>query len=874
MKIVNYLDIFKRNISINENSSFLSDYNITKKNCDRLYDIAKKKESKLNVLNFFKECSNSPYNAEKYVRACITFLEDFEYDKELYQIFESSILPKIRDNSDLSDIIEASTISDSIKEGIKIQIIKNKVSDRILENHNRISKMSNINKLFNENYNYDTSLLINTCCNIIDQFNLKPYAKVNAAIEECVYLFGKNNINYNDNQLVNGILSYYSCKENSLSDIMDIDKVVNENYCIEVSEEETVNPVCSIINKYAVSNKSDMDLNSTISSIMNCSIRDLCLSGFDEMMKFLLNICLSKSQGSNNAIENVIPDLKNKISEFLNDDYYRDLLISVSNVLDDQIKLVSEYYMTDKYTTDEELLNSIWKYNEKIKELNSFVKDQLSFAETKYNKDCKKDNVTEESLIVTLDEFKIFKFDNLLNIARRIDKAIMDKTQKFRNKLKNGYKKVHSKIFSEVAYSDMITNEGNIDYCICTYNVGEVTESEHTIFSQICEEINKEFIYDNITCYYEVVSNNEIEIHMKSNMIASVDENLCIMNYDDYSRLNTITELANIVKYDNYDSLSESNIIEFFKESKNESLFELFIPVCEFANIDPDVVNNVFNNVKESKEDNSFYFKYNNLVENYKITNSNPEIQLEATNLLLQLLEADIEINQKKNQNDDKDKKPNPIMDKINSVRDSVKNKINNIKDQNNNKDNNDNTKEKEDPFKGINFNSIKLSLEGLKKKAKDMSAKEKEFSRNLDVSVNKLVSDMKNALISDRRESIIKGSVIPSFSKFIKLCVGAAGLYLINPTAAVIAAIGGFIASKKLTKKERALLLDEIDVELEMIEKEISIAESKNQMKKLRQLMMMKKDLERTYQRIKLNVKLGRDVMPGATYGRKTYNN
>lgn len=875
MKVVGYFDIFKRYISFNENN--LLDYNITKKNCDRLYEIAKQKETKLNVVKFFTECSNNPYNAQKYIRACITFLESFDYDKELYSIFEKSILPKVVDNDELSDIVEASAISDSIKKDIKIQIVKNKVCDRILENHNRITKVSDIDKVFNENSKADLSFLINKCCNVIDQFNLKTYAKLNASIEEAVYLLGKNDIKYTDKQLVDGILSYYLCKEVTVEDMMNMDKVLKENYCIseDASEDAYNNPISLIISKYNCSDKSDMYLNSTVGSIMSCSIRDLCLSGFDELMRLLLVICISKSANANNIIDNIIPDLINKITVFQNDDYYRDLLITINSILENQIRLLSDYYLTDKYTTDEDLINSIWKYKTKLEELNSQVKDQLSFAETKYNKDCKKDNLSEDTLFITLDEFKVFKFDNLINIAKRIDKAIMAKTQKFRNKLKNGYKKIHSKIFSEVAYSDMINNNGNIDFCICTYNVNEVTVKEHEIFSQICKEVNEEFAYNGITCYYEAVSNSEIEIHMKSNIIISVDENFCIMNFEDYDRLNTITELAEMIDSNNIDKLSESEFIKFFKETKEDSLFELFIPTCELANIDPDIVSNVFNAIKEYK-DESFYYRYNYLVENYTINNSDVETQLEATNLLLHILEANIEITQKKSNNkDDKnnDKKPNPIMDKINSVRDSVKNKIN--KNDQKEKDNEEDSKDNKDTnlFKGINFNSIKLSLDGLKKKAKDMSAKEKEFSRNLDTSVNKLITDMKNALISDRRESIIKGSVIPSFSKFIKLCVGAAGLYLINPAAAVIAAIGGFIASKKLTKKERALLLDEIEVELEMVEKEISIAESKNQMKKLRQLMIMKKDLERTYQRIKLNVRLGKDIMPGATYGRKSYN-
>ena len=56
---------------------------------------------------------------------------------------------------------------------------------------------------------------------------------------------------------------------------------------------------------------------------------------------------------------------------------------------------------------------------------------------------------------------------------------------------------------------------------------------------------------------------------------------------------------------------------------------------------------------------------------------------------------------------------------------------------------------------------------------------------------------------------------------------------------------------------------MDDIEVELDVIDKEISNAESKNQMKKMRALMKTKKDLQRQYQRIKYNIRVGQDLLP-----------
>ena len=55
-------------------------------------------------------------------------------------------------------------------------------------------------------------------------------------------------------------------------------------------------------------------------------------------------------------------------------------------------------------------------------------------------------------------------------------------------------------------------------------------------------------------------------------------------------------------------------------------------------------------------------------------------------------------------------------------------------------------------------------------------------------------------------------------------------------------------------------MLIDEIDIEIKMCDKYIEIAEQKNDMKALKQLMITKRDLERQQQRIKykMRVQLG----------------
>ena len=60
-------------------------------------------------------------------------------------------------------------------------------------------------------------------------------------------------------------------------------------------------------------------------------------------------------------------------------------------------------------------------------------------------------------------------------------------------------------------------------------------------------------------------------------------------------------------------------------------------------------------------------------------------------------------------------------------------------------------------------------------------------------------------------------------------------------------------------------MIIDEIEIELQMCDKYINIAEQKNDMKALRQLLTTKRELERQRQRIKYKMKVN--------FGQKYYD-
>ena len=138
--------------------------------------------------------------------------------------------------------------------------------------------------------------------------------------------------------------------------------------------------------------------------------------------------------------------------------------------------------------------------------------------------------------------------------------------------------------------------------------------------------------------------------------------------------------------------------------------------------------------------------------------------------------------------------------------------------------------------------------------KGKELNTKQKMASEKLDNFVDNFYDKAQRELSNKNREQVIKGNILPSFSTIIKMAIGGAGLGMVNPALGVISFVGGLAVSKKGTKKEKQYILDEIEVQLELVEKKISYAESNNDMKALENLLKIKQRLQREKQRIIYN--------------------
>ena len=155
----------------------------------------------------------------------------------------------------------------------------------------------------------------------------------------------------------------------------------------------------------------------------------------------------------------------------------------------------------------------------------------------------------------------------------------------------------------------------------------------------------------------------------------------------------------------------------------------------------------------------------------------------------------------------------------------------------------------------GLSFTSkLKIASENLRRTALTLKDKDKQLSMKLDSEINRVMKSAKRAMISDSRESIIRGSFLPSASKCIHIALASGAAYLIDPVLAVIGLIGFIGCSKILNEKERNLILDDIDIEIKMCDKYLKIAEDKDDLTAVREIMKTKRDLERQRARILYN--------------------
>lgn len=142
--------------------------------------------------------------------------------------------------------------------------------------------------------------------------------------------------------------------------------------------------------------------------------------------------------------------------------------------------------------------------------------------------------------------------------------------------------------------------------------------------------------------------------------------------------------------------------------------------------------------------------------------------------------------------------------------------------------------------------------------KAKLAKMKSEKAERAFDELVSKKVREIR-ANRRNRRHSELVGETLRINEK-IKRLMKAGGLSIIHPAIGIIYWIISVVIDKKTAASDRAVLIQQIEDELEIIEEKISIAERNGDDKGKIELMRIRQRLEREYKRIR-HVKYDRNA-------------
>lgn len=151
----------------------------------------------------------------------------------------------------------------------------------------------------------------------------------------------------------------------------------------------------------------------------------------------------------------------------------------------------------------------------------------------------------------------------------------------------------------------------------------------------------------------------------------------------------------------------------------------------------------------------------------------------------------------------------------------------------------------------------VTLGLDRLKKTASTLMDAQKTAWNNIDKFADTIERINTEEDKREARMQVVKNSLLPSMSRCIKSIIIAGGLsVLVHPFVGLLSLVVRFVNSKRAAKEERQAVADELEVELEMIDRKIRDAEDSKDYKKERKLRLLKRKLITYLAKVAVNSK------------------
>lgn len=783
------------------------------------------------VSKFMTECASLP-NAKYHYKNCIGLLEMVEEKVpdiigEVSSYFALSVVPFCENLVLIESCINDANITDIIKQKILGKLHEYKIADRIIDNHNKLTKRFNVDDTIQTKY-ITIGEVCKSICNIVDTYNMPPHVKMEICFEEVCYQMDKSGIDFNESAMVESITDYFlsipmdessvdmyrktilSSPVLSMKADAKIKYLMNENKVVDTSTFNGILENCynydqvkNIINEYKLNPNKSYDLfKETVDNICQQSPSNI-LEDIPIILKWIRTF----------AVNNISGPVTDMIDMFIQTYYKREDINHIIQCI--EIELLSlEKEIGDTKT-------ELYTYYKILEESISKLRE---YADSLYTEKEKKNQLDEgvhfEYYIIGEQDTKIV-LNTLINDAKKADEFI-DKISSQSVNTNNIVKSDIKDTITKENFTRYIDTDGRLSMVLCSFDTSAC--NEHTQVYKYIDSIissTNNMLYNGSSKVYYTVMENCIDIVLRSKfkIATGLKEEATaesFMTDVELYRVNCVIESAKLMT-----KLEQCNPKDIIKtaikrigklsEEQVSMMIEAWSMGAVIDTDDMDKFCNEFVNYQEECGNNVSAYMMKNKYKSAKLNRTIPsmDMMVESTAIMNDII------------------------------------------------------------HEAVDLNSLKLAWMSAKKKAKGLSAKEQEMSRDMDASFNNFIRGLQNFYkVTDHREQIMKGQVIPSVSKMIKIGITLAisGVATGSILVPAIAAVTGIILSKKSKNKEKKMWLDEIDIELQVIDRELKRVEDgpKSNNKKYRTLLTMQKNLQREKQRIAYDLaKSGHSIIP-----------
>lgn len=863
-------------------------------NLSRAIRLYKENSTLENANRVIREIASTPAFCRSNFKTAETLVNAYPADKNMVREFKTRIVP----NSKVSiKEIAIDNLDNIDKKEVIDSVAQNMAIDQLISNDQALNNDGNLDHFIARSI--DPTISIKACCKEVDKHNVPFHAKATIAAQEAMYLFYKNRIPVEESFVIENVLRYFSAYDFSVEDRDKMIKNLKERVMTEEfsSDDTKIKDPAMAAGLSPVKDQHLFD--QTIEDCLNTSPYKMAEAMFS-FFKLVENTIIVNhdSNLSIYIVDKLIPSIPDRLinCHFINDPDFRDRVKQLIAVIQNEIHSIvyhvnilgaktPQIKKIESSKLDETVLNLLSKFKQSLEEVLDNLQQYVDYDFTTTDNNKAIHAFDKDKVNIGIHRFDIEirpEFNRMADTADRMIDHSADHIVCLGTRVKY-------KLHNEASDYDLIDTDHNMDYVVAEYNIDSSSDELHRKLTEMCKTLNGTLQPRGYSCYYSL-SEGFADIHMTSkyhfamtaNEAAELENHICP---DDIEKISVIESVMDNMFY----PFTEQDMIDTFNESSNGEDFKDFIQLCSYVGIDLDTVTRVCHEVCHNHWGNKIFAESTNSLSNYAPKADLPaDVRIEAYAYLSQYIQEAKDAkalskkiksnttklaNNNKSSSDNNDKKMSKadIIDRINNHKSSEKD----VKDEKmgSNAAGNSDTH----PIKNALVN-LNLTLKGFGEKIRNLSAKEKAACKNMDAQFNQFSKAAHNTLINDRKEAIIKGQLMPSFSKSIKYAVGAAGvtgiLAAIHPVLAIINIFTSIALTKHLDNKVKNDMLDEIDVELQMIDKEIQNADNRGQLKKERALLMTKKQLQRSYQRIKINAKLGRNVMPASVGTPSMYDN